>query len=418
MASGNQTRRKFMTVAAALTGAAALPVKAQEGLSSPTLKRRWDAIVVGAGVFGAWTAFHLLNAGKKVLLVDANGPANARSSSGGETRMIRSDYGADAIYTTMSNASLSAWKSLSAKARLPLFHQTGVLFLFQEMVDYARQSIEVHKELELPLEVLDAAALQKGFPQFNFDGVNFGLYEVGFGALMARRAVQHLVADFVDAGGTYRQAPAETPAPDGHSLLVGGIRETADTLVFACGPWMRKLFPDLLAQRLFITRQEVAFVAPPSGNTQFGLGSLPGWADYNDGDVYYGFPDIEGRGFKIAHDAHGPEIDPDTTGRQSSPETLVRLRAYMERRFPALRGAPFIGDRVCQYTNSSNGDFLIDRHPQHQSVILVGAGSGHGFKHGPEVGRMAAELALNPSASPIKRFGIETKLTHHKRTVL
>jgi len=425
MAQHHTTRRSLLAGMAA-TGLAATASASGSAKNTTTkaaqatrsTNNAWDAIVVGAGVFGAWTAHHLQQAGKKTLLVDAHGPANVRASSGGETRMIRSDYGADAVYTKMSNASLVEWKKLSDQAELPLFHQSGVLFFFQSMVDYARQSIETHKRLKLPLEVLDTAALKKGFPQFDFSGVEFGLYEVGFGALMARRGVQHLVSNFVKAGGTYRQAEASAPNADGHSMRVGARSESADAIIYACGPWMRTLLPELLEDRLFVTRQEVAFAAPPTGSTQFGFGSLPGWADFNDGDLYYGFPDIEGRGFKIAHDKHGEAFDPNHGNRRTSDEVLANLRRYMTRRFPALADAPFIGDRVCQYSNSSNGDFLIDRHPEHKNIIMVGAGSGHGFKHGPEVGRMAAALALDESANTLDRFSYKTKATVHKRTVV
>jgi len=408
------TRRSLLAGMAA-TGIAA---GTRSAATMQSMSRSWDAIVVGAGVFGSWTAHHLQKAGKKTLLVDARGPANVRASSGGETRMIRSSYGADAVYTKMSNASLTAWKTLSDKAQLPLFHQTGVLFFFQSMVDYARHSIETHKKLKLPLELLDNKALRKGFPQFDFEGVEFGLYEVKFGALMARRGVQHLVTDFVAAGGTYRQAQAAPPNTDGHSLMIGGRTESASHIIYACGPWMRTLLPALTKDRLFVTRQEVAFVAPPSGSSQFGFGSLPGWADFNEGDLYYGFPDIEGRGFKIARDQHGETFNPETGNRRTSEETLELLRSYMARRFPTLKDAPFIGERVCQYTNSSNGDFLIDRHPDHKNIILLGAGSGHGFKHGPEVGRMAAALALDEDQKTIERFSYATKEAHHSRTVL
>lgn len=422
MTKGNTTRRAVVAGIAAAGAASALPggvaVAQAKKADADSSQRAWDAIVVGAGVFGAWTATQLQRAGKKVLLVDGRGPASVRASSGGETRLIRSAYGADAIYTKMSTASLVEWKKLSADAGLPLFHQTGILFFFNQMVDYARASIETHQRLKLPLEVLDAAALRKGFPQFDFSGIEFGLYEVGFGVLMARRSVIRLVEQFVSAGGTYRQAEASAPLAGGHSLTVNGKQETADAIVYACGPWMERLFPELLAPRLFITRQELAFVAPPAGNASFAHGSLPAWADYNDGDLFYGAPDIEGRGFKIANDKHGPTIDPDRDERHASEATYNKLREYLEMRFPGLDGAPFVGERVCQYTNSSNGDFLIDRHPEFANVILVGAGSGHGFKHGPEVGRFAAALALDEKATVDARFNLNAKATVQNRTVL
>lgn len=379
----------------------------------------WDVVVVGAGVFGAWTATHLQRLGKRVLLVDAAGPAHARASSGGETRMTRSAYGADGVYSKMAKQSLEEWKALSARAGLPLFHPTGVLMFFQTMVDYARTSIEVHGKLGLPLDVMDARTMAAKFPQIDFTGVEFGLYEPDFGALMARRSVLHLVEEYVQSGGSYLRGQATVPThKNGHSLEVDGNTIKAEAIVYACGPWLPKLFPDLLGPRLFVTRQAVAFVAPPAGAEGFGAGSLPGWADFNGGDLFYGFPDIEGRGFKIAHDQHGPVFDPDTGGRRMADEEYDSLRSYMERRFPALAGQPFVGDRVCQYTNSSNGDFLIDKHPDYERVYLLGGGSGHGFKHGPEVGRLTATMVTGGGSSPDQRFSLASKETTHARAVI
>jgi glycine/D-amino acid oxidase-like deaminating enzyme len=130
----------------------------------------------------------------------------------------------------------------------------------------------------------------------------------------------------------------------------------------------------------------------PAGDARFAGGALPGWADFNNGDIFYGMPDLEGRGFKVANDKHGPAIDPDRGDRGPHRAGWRCARLHSET-FPALAGAPLNEERVCQYENSSNGDLLIDRHPTADNVVLVGAGSGHGFKHGPEVGRYAAELA-------------------------
>ncbi len=373
-------------------------------------------VVVGAGVFGAWTAEHLRRLGKAVLLVDQMGPANARASSGGESRMTRGTYGRDDIYTRMALDSLTEWKRLSDRSALPLFHEAGVLFCFQEMIDYARDSIAVHERLGLPLEQIDVDALQRRWPQMNFDGIAFGLFEPEFGALMARRCVEETVARFVAQGGQYRlaqAAPTETP----NEVLLDGERIAASAVVWACGPWLPKVFPGVLGDKIFVTRQEVAFIAPPDGDDAFEVGALPGWADFNGGDLYYGFPNLEGRGFKIARDTHGEHFDPDTGDRRITGEGAALLRTFAERRFPALAGRPFTEFRVCQYENSSNGDFLIDRHPTLEGAYLLGGGSGHGFKHGPEVGRMMAELVANGTA-PDARFSLASKGTVQARAVL
>jgi len=377
--------------------------------------------VIGAGVFGAWTAEHLRRAGHAVNLIDMAGPANNRASSGGESRMTRAGYGKDEIYSRMARDSLVEWKALSSVSGLPIFVPHGVLFFTGTSDDYFTQSLAVNRKLGLSIEELNRTQLQRRFPMIDFDGVELGMFEPGFGALMARRAIQTLVQRYKDAGGLYQQAAIGAPIASGQKLselrALNGAKIEADVFVFSLGPWLPKLFPDVLGGRIVATRQEVFFFAAPAGDPMFEPGWMPGWADFNGGDVYYGFPDLEGRGVKFAHDAHGVEVDPDTQSRQPTKAALDEIIAFRDRRFPMLRNAPLTEARVCQYENSSNGDFLIDRHPEMSNVILVGGGSGHGFKHGPEVGRLAASLALG-GAQTESRFTLATKGKAQKREVI
>jgi monomeric sarcosine oxidase len=415
---GEVTRRSVLKGGA---GAASL-------LAAPALVRAQSlgsderTVVVGAGAFGAWTAEKLREAGGKVLLLDAWGPGHARASSGGESRMTRGAYGASEIYTRMALESLVDWRRLSDQAGLPIFHQTGVLFFFPRREQYLADTLVVHRRLELDSELLDQAALRARFAMFNFTGIEAGIFEPRFGVLMARRAIQTLVERYVPIGGLYeRKAVAPPGRPEGerlrHITTADGERIEAERFVFACGPWLPKLFPDLLGSRIFPTRQEVFFFAPPPGDRNFLPDRMPGWADFNNGDIFYGFPDIENRGFKVAHDQHGPRMDPDSGDRTPSAEALQEVRAYMERRFPAMAGRPLSEARVCQYENSSNGDLLIDFHPQWRNVLLVGAGSGHGFKHGPAVGRYAAELVTGRLERPEPRFSLASKGDTQQRDV-
>lgn len=377
-----------------------------------------DVAVVGAGVFGVWTAVMLQRAGKRVTLIDAWGPAHARASSGGESRMTRAGYGRDAIYTRMARDSLPEWKTLSGRAGLPIFAPTGVLFFSSAEDDYMRSSIAVNRGLGLPIEVMSRAQLTARYPAIDFDGVAIGFLEPGFGVLMARRAVQTLVAEFVKAGGQWLNARVSPPEGTRlHALRTTAGPIAARAYVFACGPWLPKLFPELLGKRIFPTRQEVYFFAPDAGDDRFGPARLPGWADMNDKEFFYGMPDLEARGFKIADDAHGPAIDPDAGDRLPSPAQLERIRGYLARRFPGIAKRPLNEARVCQYENSANGDFLIDRHPAFANAVLVGGGSGHGFKHGPEVGRLAAALATDGAAPVEPRFSLATKGERQARAV-
>jgi sarcosine oxidase len=376
--------------------------------------------VIGAGVFGAWTAEYLRRSGQRVTLIDMAGPANNRASSGGESRMTRAGYGKDSIYTRMARDSLKEWKALSHASGLPIFIPHGVLFFTAAPDEYFTQSLAVNRSLGLPIEQLDRRELIRRFPMIDFNGVELGLFEPGFGALMARRSVQTLVERFASNGGIVRRDFVHAPVAS--ERLQGiqtahGERIEADRFVFACGPWLPRIFPGILANRIFATRQEVFYFAAPSGDRNFLPSAMPGWADFNGGDIFYGFPDLEGRGVKFAHDAHGAIVDPDTQSREPSKAALDDIIAFRDRRFPLLRGAPLTQAEVCQYENSSNGDFLIDRHPLMSNVVLVGGGSGHGFKHGPEVGRLAAGLLLSDATQPEVRFSLRTKGETQRREV-
>ena len=220
---------------------------------------------------------------------------------------------------------------------------------------------------------------------------------------MARRAVQAVVARAREIGVDYRQDRVTTETTI-----------DADRVVFACGPWLPKIFPELLGELIHVTRQEVFFFGVPPGDERFGPQALPAWIDFND--LVYGLPNIEARGFKLAIDSHGPEFDPDTGERVVTDEGLTAARAYLAKRMPMLAGAPMLESRVCQYENTSNGDFLIDKHPEHENVWLVGGGSGHGFKHGPVVGEYVAAM-IGGTGTPEPRFSLATKQRVQSRQV-
>ena len=376
--------------------------------------------VIGAGVFGAWTSHQLQQLGHRVTLIDAFGPAHSRSSSGGESRLIRAAYGRDSIYTRMARDSLPEWKALSDSAGLPIFVRCGILFFFASAEVYAAETMEAHRELGLSTQALARAEMTQRFPVIDFDGITLGLYEPDFGALMARRAVQILVDRFVRAGGTYVTGKAEAPRFPAAKVeqieLSSGVAIDADYFIYALGPWLPKVFPDVIGPRIRVTRQEVFYFAGPAGDSRFFPEKLPGWVDFNEGDMFYGFPDLEGRGVKFAYDVHGPEVDPDIQSREPTRAAFEQVVSYRDRRFPSLKGAPLIGAEVCQYENSSTGDLLIDFHPAFENVLLVGGGSGHGFKHGPAVGRYAA-ARLFESVDPEPRFSLASKSEVHQREV-
>ena len=364
----------------------------------------YDVAVIGAGVFGAWTAWHLCRAGRSVLLLDAWGAGHSRSSSGGESRIIRMGYGGDEIYTRMAMRSLLLWQDFCGQTGEELFVRTGVLWIAQENDEYSMETLRTFKLAGVHADLLPGHDIARRYPQMRLpDADVFGIFEPESGVLMARRAVQSVVRDAVRRGVTFRIQSAESEIP-------------ARVCVYACGAWLPKIFPELLGSRIYPTRQEVFFFAPPAGDARFGVGALPVWIDFTHPLGPYGFPDLEGRGCKLAFDRHGPAMDPDTSDRHISVEAVTEARMFLGERFPALHNAPLAETRVCQYENTSNGDLLIDRHPQRENLWLVGGGSGHGFKHGPAVGEYVAARILEGGAVD-RRFSLATKAERQQRTV-
>jgi monomeric sarcosine oxidase len=389
-----------------------------------TNNRTYDVAVVGAGVFGAWTSYLLNRAGADVVLLDAYGPGNNRSSSGGESRMIRMGYGPDKIYTRMAQRSLVLWQELFANLSADqtpsrLFQPTGILWLAREHDSYCEATLKTFDQCGVKYKRFDRAELKALYPPIEPESATWAILEPDSGVLMARQSVQVVVGRARSLGVAYEQDAVFGIEGTGTRRKCQSVKTTsgkeifAKQFVFACGPWLPKIFPSLLDQLIHVTRQEVFFFGVPAGN-RFGPERLPAWIDFND--LVYGIPNIDNRGFKIAIDAHGPPFDPDTGDRTVTTENLAAVRAYLARRMPELAASPVTETRVCQYENTSNGDFLIDRHPEFENVWLAGGGSGHGFKHGPAVGEQVSAL-ISGGAQVEPRFSLATKERVQQRKV-
>lgn len=362
---------------------------------------RADVVVVGAGVFGAWSAYHLRRKGASVILVDAYGPGNSRSSSGGETRQIQVDH-ENPVYIRSGISAYDQWKSLEESCGTRLVLSTGKLALStsEDLIDEAEALVKRLKPFGVTnVEILRPDELRQRWPQINSDDLAFGVYAGGGpsgSTLMARRACEAVAREFEKLGGELRIARCR-PVFSAAGAMTGVEQQDGETLsagqyVFACGPWLSNLFPEVLGKRLQVVRRDVLFYGSPPGDERFAYPNFPTWSVMGSG--WYGFPDIEHRGFKAAPFPDHNRIDPDTDERLVSPLQVKRGREFLRHRFPALGDMPIVETRVCQLTNSIDENFIVDRHPESNDLWLVGGGSGHGFKHGPTVGEFVAENVL------------------------
>jgi sarcosine oxidase len=314
---------------------------------------------------------------------------------------------------------LPLWRELAARTGREIFRRTGVLWLSNNDDAYLKSLCSVLKQAGVEREELKAEEIARRWPQLQFHDVTWGVLEPQSGLLLAREAVQTLVKELVQSGVEY--LPVAVEAPSGHGKLaqiktVLGESISAGTFIYCCGPWLPRIFSELLAERIFVTRQEVFFLGTPAGSTDFRPPKMPVWLHRTHPGLPYALPDVQGRGFKIAFDRHGERFDPDTDMRVVGESSIAQLRKYLRQHIPQLEDAPVLETRVCQYENTWNGDFLIDRHPQFENVWIAGGGSGHGFKHGPAVGEYLSGRILR-GAPGEPRFSLAAKQTAQNRTV-
>lgn len=372
-----------------------------------------DLVVVGAGVMGAWTALQARRQGRSVTLVDAFGAGHSRATSGDETRIIRSSHGADSFYSRWAREAREAWMALGASAGERLFVEAGALWFAHADDGFEAASHATLASLGIPVERLTPREVSARWPGVAAGDLAFAIFEPEAGLLMARRGVMATVRQFEAEGGQVVLGWAEPGAARSghlHEVRTADGALKAGQFVFAAGPWLPPLFPDVLGSVIRVTKQDVTFIGPPPGDARFGADHLPCWVDY--GAAFYGIPAVDGRGLKLAPDRYGPVFDPSNGERIVDPESVRLARRYLARRFPDLAEAPVVETRVCQYETTRDTNFVIDRHPGLDNVWLVGGGSGHGFKHGPVIGRHVAERLDGAEPGPgEERFGLG-----HERT--
>lgn len=413
-------RRRFITTTAAAGigfGAGSKGAVARVRAAAVQAGRSPDIVVVGAGTFGMWTALNLQRLGARVTVVDAYGAGNSRQTSGGETRGVRTSYGDrphGRLWTRWANEAIrkwTAWDEMGRDRLLPrLFFNTGDLILREETSEYIENTRAHWDALGTTYEPLTADEVAYRWPWVRFENLGVALYEPAAGVVRARRAIESVARVFEEEGGTIRIGRAAIGARNGARLetvaVEGGEAISAETMVFACGPWFPKVFPRLMGNRIRISIGHVFYFAVPPGDTRFAFPNMPS----------YGVPGCTGwpalppdhRGFRVRTGGRAGD-DPDTSDRWIPAESHERPRQILERHFPDLVGAPINETRACHYESSVDRNFIVDHHPDFNNVWLLGGGSSEGFKFGPVLGEYIARRMLGVEDDPELAEGFRLK---------
>ena len=364
--------------------------------------------VIGSGIWGACTAYHLNQAGADVDLYDMWGAGNSRSGSGGASRIIRLAYGDDKIYTELTNNSFDFWEKLSKESERKLYDECGMLWLVsQDDNSYITKSKKHIENTGNKIEEISKKEAKEKYPLINFDDINEIYFEKRAGALMASRCCKQVVRKFKKNGGKIFLGEVkidEKNLDKKNSITINGSMIEADKFVIACGPWNRKLLPEMLEDTTYISRQEVYYFGVPNSKAyEYNLDKIPCWLDLNaNNPSYYGIPFHLNKGFKIAYDERSTIFDPDTSDRIPLPELVNRTKSYIYHRFPDLKNIPIAETRVCQYENSLDGNFIMNYHKKNNKVLVLSGSSGHGFKLGPGLGEIVKNILLNYEKIPIE----------------
>ena len=350
-----------------------------------------SVVIVGAGVFGASLAWRLARAGTEVTLVDQYEPGDPRATSGGESRLIRCGHGPDVHYTASARRARTLWRELEAESGAELLIECGLTWFAHREDGWEAQAIATFESQGIPYERLAPEAGSELFPSYSPAGLAFLLHEPEAGVLRAQQAVRALARQAVAHGATLVRATAR---PDGaRARLDDGRVLEADAVVWACGAWLGRMFAEHVTIRS--TRQELFFF---DGGPAWRAPGVPAYVDVEQ--AVYGTRDIDGLGVKTAPDFDGPALDPDAELPPAGSAGEALARAFLAERFPGLAHAPLAGSKCCRYELSPDSHFVVAPHPEHDSVWLLGGGSGHGFKHGPALAEQVAAALAGTAALP------------------
>lgn len=359
---------------------------------------------------GAAAACEAARAGARVALVDQSSLPNPRAASTDHSKVFRFAY-PDPLYARMAAEALGLWRGLEAETRATLLTQTGLLMLGQARPSVETETYAILRALGVEALMLEKEEAAERFPQFNPESFSYAVFDPTGGILHAESCVRALVElargrgvsvfENKEAAGIKAGGPAgalEIMCEDGDAVA-------CRRLLVASGPWTRKLMPEL-SRVLTTTRQDTLYFEPRESATDFGVGSFPVFISFDTG--FYGFPIHHAGAMKIANHNKGEPAGPESLSQPVGEDSVSRCRDFFSRYIPELARARVHETRVCLYNNTPDDDFIIDWHPEVEGVLIATGFSGHGFKFGPVVGRMCAELLLSGRTSfDTERFSLK-----------
>lgn len=339
-----------------------------------------------------------------VTVLERFGHIHDRGSHSGHTRIIRHAYHEGASYVSLVQQADAAWIALGQRCGQPLLRRTGVL-LWGPPEDQELQAAQATAQAcGLPVEMLAAAEVRRRWP-FELPDTWQACLDRSGGSLRVELCLEALAGEARAAGANLRHGVEVVAIESGSSpavVLQGGTRLTADRVVVAAGAWLPRLLPGLLPQRLTPLRRWLAWMAPKRAHRAV-LGRIPVWCAYLSRGFFYGFPygeeGVEGLKIAVHHADTMPwlrgQVDPDAPSAETLRDAELDAMTDVLRRYLPSGLGPVTATKSCLYTQTSTGDFVVDRWSEDPRIVVAGGFSGHGFKFAPAIGTHVAALLLD-----------------------
>jgi monomeric sarcosine oxidase len=355
----------------------------------------YEYVVLGLGGIGSGAAYWLARrAGADVLGLEQFEFGHARGESHDHSRIIRLSYHTPA-YVELAKRAYTAWSTLESESGERVVVRTGGLDLWPRDAAIPRDPyVASMRGCGVAFEEMDAGQVRRRWPQFRIDDDTRGVFQADGGIVAAARATAAHQRMAREHGATLleRTPVIEASASRGEiELRAGERRYRCRKLIVASGPWSNRALTSFdVRLPLEVTKEQVVYFAPRDAEA-YALGRLPIWI-WMDDPSFYGFPAF-GDGVKVAQDAGGKPVDPDTRNFEPDVEALRRVNAFVERVLPGAYG-PTVAVKTCLYTLPPDRDFVVDTLRGHANVA-VAIGAGHAFKFASILGRVLSELAID-----------------------